>query len=240
MYNIWRQMHCCMSQVRETLDFAARCQGAGTKPQELRRLQELEAAAGYVPDAEIDAFMKVGLMTLNLTQNSDHLSDAESTHYEGGAPIPLHLMKNALLMHSQAVSVPWGELEAAAGQLSDAQIYVFMKVFDRRGMRKFGCWTCLNRRTKMRAWVGYLPDAEIDAFITVGRPIGFLCDSLPSCTSFMSYVHPATPQWNLFDSNKSLDSTLAHMLMMAGGGGGRFSMAMLSHMSGDRQPTLNI
>lgn len=64
MYNIWRQMHCCMSQVRETLDFAARCQGAGTKPQELRRLQELEAAAGYVPDAEIDAFMKVGLQFL--------------------------------------------------------------------------------------------------------------------------------------------------------------------------------
>lgn len=46
-------------QVRETLDFAARCQGTGTKPAELRRLQELEEAAGYLPDPEIDAFMKV-------------------------------------------------------------------------------------------------------------------------------------------------------------------------------------
>lgn len=44
----------------------------------------------------------------------------------------------------------------------------------------------------MRAWVGYLPDAGIDAVITVGRPIGFLWDSLPSRTSFMSYV------WNSY------------------------------------------
>jgi hypothetical protein len=46
-------------QVRETLDFAARVQGGGRRPQELRQLQELEAAAGFLPDPEIDAFMKV-------------------------------------------------------------------------------------------------------------------------------------------------------------------------------------
>jgi hypothetical protein len=46
-------------QVRETLDFAARVQGAGRRPQELRQLQDLEAAAGLLPDPEIDAFMKV-------------------------------------------------------------------------------------------------------------------------------------------------------------------------------------
>jgi hypothetical protein len=44
--------------VRETLDFAARVQGGGRRPQELRQLQELEAAAGLLPDPEIDAFMK--------------------------------------------------------------------------------------------------------------------------------------------------------------------------------------
>ena len=46
-------------QVRETLDFAARCQGAGNKPQELRRLLDLEAQRGISPDPSTDAFMKV-------------------------------------------------------------------------------------------------------------------------------------------------------------------------------------
>jgi hypothetical protein len=56
-----RQFTVCQlaRQVRETLDFAARVQGGGRRPQELRQLQELEAAAGLLPDPEIDAFMKV-------------------------------------------------------------------------------------------------------------------------------------------------------------------------------------
>ncbi len=45
-------------QVRETLDFAARCQGAGNKPAELRQLLDLEAKAGISPNPSTDAFMK--------------------------------------------------------------------------------------------------------------------------------------------------------------------------------------
>lgn len=44
--------------MRETLDFAARCQGAGNKPAELRQLLDLEAKAGISPDPSTDAFMK--------------------------------------------------------------------------------------------------------------------------------------------------------------------------------------
>ena len=50
------------------MDFAARVQGGGRRPQELRQLQELEAAAGLLPDPEIDAFMKA----------SDHRVPAET------------------------------------------------------------------------------------------------------------------------------------------------------------------
>jgi hypothetical protein len=45
--------------VRETLDFAARCQGVGTKAEELRRVADLESELGIVPRPEIEAFMKV-------------------------------------------------------------------------------------------------------------------------------------------------------------------------------------
>ncbi|KAK9820341.1 hypothetical protein WJX72_009201 [[Myrmecia] bisecta] len=45
--------------VRETCDFAARCQGVGQKPAELAELRKREAALGVGPDWNINAFMRV-------------------------------------------------------------------------------------------------------------------------------------------------------------------------------------
>ncbi|RZC82270.1 hypothetical protein C5167_045059 [Papaver somniferum] len=44
--------------VRETLDFAGRCLGVGTRYDTLAKLSRLEKEAGITPDPEIDAFMK--------------------------------------------------------------------------------------------------------------------------------------------------------------------------------------
>ncbi|KAL3160198.1 hypothetical protein ABBQ32_010959 [Trebouxia sp. C0010 RCD-2024] len=44
--------------VRETFNFAARCQGTGYKAEELEELRKKEKEAGYIPDWELDAFMK--------------------------------------------------------------------------------------------------------------------------------------------------------------------------------------
>lgn len=44
--------------VRETLDFASRCLGVGTKYELLEQLLEREKQAGIKPDPEIDAYMK--------------------------------------------------------------------------------------------------------------------------------------------------------------------------------------
>jgi hypothetical protein len=49
----------CARQVRETLDFAARCQGVGARAEELRRIAEREAELGIMPRPEIQAFMQV-------------------------------------------------------------------------------------------------------------------------------------------------------------------------------------
>ena len=46
------------TQVRETMDFAARVQGVGNKAAELQTLLEREIELGADPDPEIDAFMK--------------------------------------------------------------------------------------------------------------------------------------------------------------------------------------
>ncbi|KAK9866071.1 hypothetical protein WJX84_000160, partial [Apatococcus fuscideae] len=47
--------------VRETFDFAARLQGAGSKPDILNLLKEKEKAAGIQADPEINAFMKASV-----------------------------------------------------------------------------------------------------------------------------------------------------------------------------------
>ncbi|KAL0051690.1 hypothetical protein WJX82_000289 [Trebouxia sp. C0006] len=44
--------------VRETFNFAARCQGTGHKAEELDELRKKEKEMGYTPDWELDAFMK--------------------------------------------------------------------------------------------------------------------------------------------------------------------------------------
>ena len=44
--------------VRETFDFAARCQGVGLKAANLQRLLELEEAMDITPDPAVDAYMK--------------------------------------------------------------------------------------------------------------------------------------------------------------------------------------
>ena len=44
--------------VRETFDFAARCQGVGLKATNLQRLLELENELGITPDPAVDAYMK--------------------------------------------------------------------------------------------------------------------------------------------------------------------------------------
>lgn len=58
-------------QVRETLDFSARCQGVGHKSEELRMLMEREAEQGIDPDPEMDAFMKVGAMLACRERSAD-------------------------------------------------------------------------------------------------------------------------------------------------------------------------
>lgn len=44
--------------MRETFEFAARCQGVGLKAANMRRLLELEEEKGITPDPEVDAYMK--------------------------------------------------------------------------------------------------------------------------------------------------------------------------------------
>ncbi|GAA0142444.1 ATP-binding cassette [Lithospermum erythrorhizon] len=48
--------------VRETLDFAGRCLGVGTRYELLAELTRREIAAGIKPDADVDAFMKATAM----------------------------------------------------------------------------------------------------------------------------------------------------------------------------------
>lgn len=48
--------------VRETLDFAGRCLGVGTRYDILLELSRREKEAGIKPDPEIDAFMKATAM----------------------------------------------------------------------------------------------------------------------------------------------------------------------------------
>lgn len=51
--------------VRETLDFAGRCLGVGTRYQLLTELSRHEKDAGIKPDPEIDAFMNLQLLKAN-------------------------------------------------------------------------------------------------------------------------------------------------------------------------------
>ncbi|XP_049933597.1 pleiotropic drug resistance protein 3-like isoform X2 [Nymphaea colorata] len=51
-------LHMPEMTVRETLDFSARCQGLGSKPQMVMELSEKEKRAGIVPDHDIDMYMK--------------------------------------------------------------------------------------------------------------------------------------------------------------------------------------
>uniref|UniRef100_A0A0E0MMX0 ABC transporter domain-containing protein n=1 Tax=Oryza punctata TaxID=4537 RepID=A0A0E0MMX0_ORYPU len=44
--------------VRETLDFSSRCQGVGRRPKILKEVSAREGAAGIIPDADIDLYMK--------------------------------------------------------------------------------------------------------------------------------------------------------------------------------------
>jgi hypothetical protein len=50
------------TQVRETMDFAARVQGVGNKAAELQTLLQRETELDADPDPEIDAFMKASLL----------------------------------------------------------------------------------------------------------------------------------------------------------------------------------
>jgi len=56
--DLQRDVHIAELSVRETLDFAARCQGVGHKAAELQLLQQREAELGIAPDPELEAFMK--------------------------------------------------------------------------------------------------------------------------------------------------------------------------------------
>ncbi|KAH9331544.1 hypothetical protein KI387_003652, partial [Taxus chinensis] len=51
-------LHIADITVRETLDFAARCQGVGTKHELLLELRKREKQAGILPEADIDTYMK--------------------------------------------------------------------------------------------------------------------------------------------------------------------------------------
>ncbi|PIA56929.1 hypothetical protein AQUCO_00700938v1 [Aquilegia coerulea] len=51
-------IHIPEMSVKETLDFSARCQGVGAKYDLLTELSRREKAAGILPDAEVDLFMK--------------------------------------------------------------------------------------------------------------------------------------------------------------------------------------
>ncbi|KAK9836042.1 hypothetical protein WJX81_008449 [Elliptochloris bilobata] len=53
-----RDMHVAQLTVRETLDFAARCQGSGSRAAEVREARRREKAAGIEVDWAVDAFMK--------------------------------------------------------------------------------------------------------------------------------------------------------------------------------------
>ncbi|GLJ52515.1 hypothetical protein SUGI_1117730 [Cryptomeria japonica] len=51
-------LHISEMTVRETLDFAARCQGVGTKHELLEEIGRREKKAGILPEADIDTYMK--------------------------------------------------------------------------------------------------------------------------------------------------------------------------------------
>jgi hypothetical protein len=55
------------TQVRETMDFAARVQGVGNKAAELQTLLQRETELDTQPDPEIDAFMKASLLVSSTT-----------------------------------------------------------------------------------------------------------------------------------------------------------------------------
>lgn len=60
--------------VRETLDFAGRCMGVGTKYDMLVELSRREKEAGIKPDPEIDAFMKATAVSGQKTSlNTDYV-----------------------------------------------------------------------------------------------------------------------------------------------------------------------
>jgi ABC-type multidrug transport system ATPase subunit len=51
-------LHIPEMTVRETLDFSSRCQGVGRRPKILKEVSARESAAGIIPDADIDIYMK--------------------------------------------------------------------------------------------------------------------------------------------------------------------------------------
>ncbi|KAJ4821925.1 hypothetical protein Tsubulata_041743 [Turnera subulata] len=55
-------VHTAELTVKETLDFSARCQGVGTRYDLMTELARREKAAGILPEAEVDLFMKATAM----------------------------------------------------------------------------------------------------------------------------------------------------------------------------------
>ncbi|CAA0830510.1 ABC transporter G family member 37 [Striga hermonthica] len=52
-------IHVLEMTVRETSDFSSECQGVGNRPEILAEVMRRERAAGIVPDAQIDTYMKI-------------------------------------------------------------------------------------------------------------------------------------------------------------------------------------
>ena len=48
--------------VRETFEFAARCQGVGLKAADLKHVLQLEHEKGITPDPDVDAYMKASAL----------------------------------------------------------------------------------------------------------------------------------------------------------------------------------
>ncbi|GJR50220.1 hypothetical protein Tco_1400741 [Tanacetum coccineum] len=57
-YIIQTDVHAGEMTVKETLDFAARCQGVGSRYELLTELDRREKEAGIFPEPEVDLFMK--------------------------------------------------------------------------------------------------------------------------------------------------------------------------------------
>ncbi|CAK7326246.1 unnamed protein product [Dovyalis caffra] len=74
VYISQHDLHIPEMTVRETIDFSARCQGIGSRPDIMMEVSRKEKQAGIVPDSDVDAYMKaISVEGLKSTLQTDYI-----------------------------------------------------------------------------------------------------------------------------------------------------------------------